>query len=145
MPTGTRCSSARSPGCGGGGGEPVVSMVMCLLPRCGRVLSVYWDDVKKTVGVLEGRISEPDLWPRLAKAYCCPPTSSAPNRSTSTQSIFILSAAGTRNKDFLSYASKISPRSCTATTLHHGLPNPNGRRHALKGTVQTPNPTLHML
>jgi hypothetical protein len=30
MPTGTRCSSARSPGGGGGGrGEPVVSMVMC--------------------------------------------------------------------------------------------------------------------
>ena len=72
MPTGTRCSSARSPGCGGGGDEPVVSMVMCLLPRYGRVLSVYWDDVKKTVGVLEGRISESDLWPRLAKGYCCP-------------------------------------------------------------------------
>jgi hypothetical protein len=63
MPTGTRCSSARSPGCGGGGGggEPVVSMVMCLLPRYGRVLSVYWEDVKKAVGVLDGRISEPDL------------------------------------------------------------------------------------
>jgi hypothetical protein len=58
-------------------------------------------------------------------------------RSTSTQSIFILSAAGTRNKDFLSDASKISPRSCTATTLHHGLTNPNGRRHALKGTHST--------
>ena len=41
MPTGTRCSSARSPGCGGGGDELVVSMVMCLLPRYGRVLSVY--------------------------------------------------------------------------------------------------------
>ena len=43
MPTGTRCSSARSPGCGGGGDELVVSMVMCLLPRYGRVLSVYWE------------------------------------------------------------------------------------------------------